>query len=84
MLVTTHERLRISTHRHGTTDVPGGPSVHGRLQPFTVNLPPNLAKELEQLVKETGYWLSVVDFMREGTVEKLERWKRDHQPTGKA
>jgi Arc/MetJ-type ribon-helix-helix transcriptional regulator len=43
-----------------------------------VNLPPNLAKELEELVKETGYWLSVVDFMREGTVEKLERWKRDH------
>ena len=60
--------------------MPGATSVHGRLQPFTVNIPPVLARELEDLVKETGYWLSVVDFIREGTVEKLERWKREHAP----
>ncbi len=31
-------------------------------------------------MKDTGYWLSVVDFIREGTVEKLERWKKEHPP----
>lgn len=31
-------------------------------------------------MKDTGYWLSVVDFIREGTVEKLERWKQEHPP----
>ena len=43
-------------------------------------MPRRLMDELEELVKETGYWLSVVDFIREGTVEKLERWKKDHVP----
>ncbi|MCI4324875.1 MAG: hypothetical protein L3K00_03185 [Thermoplasmata archaeon] len=40
-----------------------------------------LADELEKLVLETGYWLSIVDFIREGTVEKLERWKQAHPPS---
>ena len=60
--------------------MPGRGRGHVPPQKVTVTFPAQLVGELEQLVKETGYWLSVVDFIREGTVEKLERWKKDHVP----
>jgi metal-responsive CopG/Arc/MetJ family transcriptional regulator len=60
--------------------MPGGPNVHGRLEKLTLSLPTPLASEIAALVKDTGYWLSSVDFIREATIEKLERWKKDHPP----
>jgi Arc/MetJ-type ribon-helix-helix transcriptional regulator len=64
--------------------VPGAardsPRIAGPKISLSVTLPERLVGELEELVKDTGYWLSVVDFIREGTVEKLERWKQEHPP----
>jgi Arc/MetJ-type ribon-helix-helix transcriptional regulator len=52
----------------------------GGVERLSVTLTKSLTGEIEHLVHDTGYWLSVVDFIREATVEKLERWKRDHPP----
>lgn len=58
--------------------MPGQGRGHSPPEKVTVTFPASFLKELEELVLSTGYWLSVVDFVREGTVEKLERWKREH------
>jgi Arc/MetJ-type ribon-helix-helix transcriptional regulator len=63
--------------------VPAPGRGHGSIDRVTVTFSKPLVDELEKLVKETGYWLSVVDFIREGTVEKLERWKKEHPKEAK-
>lgn len=63
--------------------VPGGPSVHGRLEKLTVSISPKMLEEVESIVKGSGYWLSAVDFIREATAEKIERWKAEHSTQSK-
>lgn len=79
-----HASRYLNTHGRACNRVPGAardsPRSAGPKISLSVTLPERLVGELEELVKDTGYWLSVVDFIREGTVEKLERWKKEHPP----
>ena len=40
-----------------------------------VGVPEGTYREIEQVVRSSGQWMSVVDFMREAAKEKLDRWK---------
>ena len=44
----------------------------------TLTLPVTLAAEVEEVVRSDGGYLSALDFIREATREKLERWKKEH------
>ena len=46
-----------------------------RLEKVQVGIPEGTYREIEQAVRATGQWMSVVDFLREAAKEKLERWK---------
>lgn len=46
-----------------------------RLEKIQVGLPEGTYRDIEQAVKTSGQWMSVVDFLREAAKEKLERWK---------
>ena len=44
----------------------------------TLTLPVTLAAEVEEVVRSDGGYLSALDFIREATREKLDRWKKEH------
>ena len=48
-----------------------------------MGLPAGVYRQIEEVVKATGDWMSVVDFLREAAKEKLERWKKEH-PLGQS
>ncbi len=80
MYVAHYSGPTIYVQRRPQTSMPGQGRGHSPPEKVTVTFPATLLAELEEIVRATGYWLSVVDFVREGTVEKLERWKREHPP----
>ena len=49
-----------------------------KLERVQVGLPAGVYRQIEEVVKATGDWMSVVDFLREAGKEKLERWKKEH------
>ncbi len=52
-----------------------------RLERVQVGLPEGVYREIEDAVRATGQWMSVVDFLREAAKEKLERLKKE-RPLG--
>jgi Arc/MetJ-type ribon-helix-helix transcriptional regulator len=48
------------------------------MEKLTVSLPHGLYLEIEDAVQGGGQWMSVVDFVRDGAKEKLERYKAAH------
>ncbi len=46
-----------------------------RLEKVQVGIPEGTYREIEQAVRSSAQWMSVVDFLREAAKEKLERWK---------
>jgi len=48
----------------------------GRGQFSTVSLPTSLVEEVQKIVDELRYWPSKTDFIREATLEKIEKTKR--------
>ena len=46
-----------------------------RLEKIQVGLPEGTYRDIEQVVRSSGQWMSVVDFVREAAKEKLDRWK---------
>lgn len=49
-----------------------------RLEKVQVGLPAGLYRRIEEAVKNSEEWMSVVDFLREAAKEKLERWEKEH------
>jgi Arc/MetJ-type ribon-helix-helix transcriptional regulator len=49
-----------------------------RLEKVQVGIPEGLYRQIEEVVRDGGEWMSVVDFLREAGKEKLDRWKKDH------
>ena len=49
-----------------------------RLEKVQVGLPEGLYRQIEEVVRDGGEWMSVVDFLREAGKEKLDRWKKEH------
>ena len=57
-----------------------------RLEKVQVGLPEGTYREIEMIVRSSGQWMSVVDFLRDAAKEKIERWKSagHHIPEGPA
>ena len=48
------------------------------VEKVTVTLPATLYREISEVVRSDGGWLSSIDFIREASREKLERYKAAH------
>jgi len=46
-----------------------------------VSLPRRLAEDIQVLIDESGYWLDLDEFVREGALEKL---RKERPPPGKS
>ena len=48
------------------------------VEKLTVTLPATLYRDMGEIVRADGGYMSIIDFMREAAREKIDRWRKEH------